>query len=123
MNASAAELDLLNNSFGSDRGSNGGQIPISKQTRYHNAPPRHAPKQPPPPAPTVSGGKQLVQPPYIPPPLPRIPSSGNDLRKMSNEQMMPSRSGTGGHFSHLHQETTTAINAEESADGLSQNHE
>ena len=105
VNASAAELDLLNNSFGSDRGSNGGPISGSKQTKYQHAPPRHAPKQPPPPAPTGTEGMQLVQPPYIPPPQPRGPSlSGNNVRKISNEQLGTSRSVTGMHQSHFHQQ-------------------
>ena len=116
VNASAAEVDLLNNSFGSDRGSNGGQIHISKQTKYQHAPPRHAPKQPPPPAPTVSGGIQLAQPPYIPPPHLRGPStSGGNARKISSEQSDGSIAVTGMHHLQHHQQRRNDDNTEEAA--------
>ena len=87
-NASAAETDLLNNSFGSDKGSHSGPMAPPKSTKLHQAPPRHAPKQPPPPAPTIQGNKILAQPPYIPPPQPRSSNAiENNLRKISSEQL------------------------------------
>ena len=83
-NASAAETDLLNNSFGSDKGSHGGPMAPPKSTKLHHAPPRHAPKQPPPPAP-IQGSILLGQPPYIPPPQPRSSTGFDNMRKMSTE--------------------------------------
>ena len=88
VNASAAETDLLNNSFGSDKGSHSGPMAAPKSTKFHHAPPRHAPKQPPPPAPTIQGSILLSQPPYIPPPQPRSTiTNENNMRKMSGEQL------------------------------------
>ena len=109
-NASAAEVDLLNNSFGSDRGAHGGghiSGSGSKQAKFHHVPPRHAPKQPPPPAPIGQGGTQLAQPPYIPPPQPRGSNSGdNNVRKMSNQQIGTSREDTFTHYIHHQQRGT-----------------
>lgn len=102
VNASAAEADLLNNSFGSDRGSSAGANSFGKQTKYQ-PPPRHAPKQPPPPAPIGHGGMQLVQPPYIPPPQPRGPPQDNNFRKLSKETIGASRPDQGPQYSHDYQ--------------------
>ena len=85
-NASAAETDLLNNSFGSDKGSHSGSMAPPKSTKLHHAP-RHAPKQPPPPAPIMQGNIIHGQPPYIPPPQPKSSiSNENNRRKISSEQ-------------------------------------
>ena len=91
VNASAAEADLLNNSFGSDRGSNNGSQPnqiVNRQMKHQPAP-RHAPKQPPPPAPTTgsTGPPGLAHPPYIPPPQPSVagPAAVSSERKVSGE--------------------------------------
>ena len=101
VNASAAEVDLLNNSFGSDRGSNGGQTPGLRQAKYHHTSPRHAPKQPPPPVPTNHGGIQLTHPPYIPPPKPRGSMlSDNFTKKLPNEQIGASRPGANTQYSY-----------------------
>ena len=105
VNASAAEADLLNNSFGSDRGSHAGHVPGSKQTKFQHVPPRHAPKQPPPPAPTGQGSMSLAQPPYIPPPQPRGATLGdNKVRKMSTELIGSSRPETATHYTRHHQQ-------------------
>ena len=120
-NASAAEVDLLNNSFGSDRGAHGGHISGSgsKQTKSHHVPPRHAPKQPPPPAPIGQGVAQLAQPPYIPPPQPRGSNSGDsNVRKMSNQQIGASREETFTHY--LHQQQQRGNEASELPDGHTQ---
>merc|ERR1719411_1414618 len=55
-----------------------------KSTKLHHAPPRHAPKQPPPAAP-IQGSILIGQPPYIPPPQPRSSTAFDNMRKMSTE--------------------------------------